>query len=127
MASTETTIGAPQITLPADRVRIVTTPGVCGGKPRIDGHRVTVEDIATWYERMGIGPDEIVSSHPSITLGDVHAALAYYYDHRERIDQAILEGERFVAQMKAQASPSLLQEKLKRMSADAPDDSVSSR
>ncbi len=112
---------------PADRVRIVCTEGVCGSRPRIDGHRITVEDVAIWHERMGMSPDEIVSAHPSITLADVHAALAYYHEHRARIDQAIAEGHRFVAEMKAKASPSLLQEKLQRMSADVPDDTLSSR
>jgi uncharacterized protein (DUF433 family) len=46
---------------PADRLRIVSTPGVCGGRPRIDGHRIQVEDVAIWHERMGMSPDEIVS------------------------------------------------------------------
>src|ERR1035437_4377721 len=81
---------------PLDRVRIVNTPGTCGGRPRIDGHRITVEDVAIWHERMGMSPDEIVSQYPSITLSDVHAALAYYYENRQRIDNEILEGERFV-------------------------------
>jgi uncharacterized protein (DUF433 family) len=110
----------------ADRVRIVSTPGVCGGRPRIDGHRITVEDVAVWHERMGMSPDEIVSGHPSIALTDVHAALAYYYEHRELIDQAILDGQRFVEELKAKSPPSVLQQKLQRMSADAADDSVSS-
>ncbi len=26
------------------------TPGVCGGKPRITGHRIRVEDIVVWHE-----------------------------------------------------------------------------
>src|SRR4029077_8357846 len=111
----------------AARVRIVSTPGTCGGRPRIDGHRITVEDVAIWHERRGMSPDEIVSAHPSIALADVHAALAYYYEYSERIDQAIAEGERFVADMKAKSPPSLLQQKLQRMSADAADDTVSSR
>jgi uncharacterized protein (DUF433 family) len=111
----------------ADRVRIVSTPGVCGGRPRIDGHRIRVEDVAIWHERMGMSPDEIVSGHPSITLAEVHAALAYYYDNRERIDQAIVDGERFVEEMKAASPPSLLKQKLQRMSADAADDSISPR
>ena len=110
-----------------DRVHIVSTPGVCGGRPRIDGHRVTVEDVAIWHERMGMSPDEIVSGHPTISLSDVHAALAYYYEHRERIDQSIADGLRSVEELKAKAPPSLLQQKLQRMSADAADDSVSSR
>ena len=124
MQSTQT---AAVVQPPADRVRIVSTPGVCGGRPRIDGHRITVEDVAIWHERMGMSPDEIVSGHPSITLSDVHAALAYYYDHREQIDQAILDGQPFAEELKAKAPASLLQQKLQRMSADAADDTVSSR
>ena len=98
----------------ADRVRIVSTPGICGGRPRIDGHRITVEDVAVWHERMGLSPDEIVSAHPSITLSDVHAALAYYYENRAQIDADIREGEEFIAEMKAKAPPSLLQQKLRQ-------------
>ena len=109
---------------PADRVRIVSTPGVCGGRPRIDGHRITVEDVAIWHERMGMSPDEIVSAYPTLTLSDVHAALAYYYDYRERVDAGIREGERFVAEMKAKSLPSLVQQKLRQRKADAQDDPV---
>src|SRR5881394_3908015 len=110
--------------MPADRVRIVITPGTCGGRPRIDGHRITVEDVAIWHERMGMSPDEIVTAYPSITLADVHAALAYYYENRERIDADILEGERFVQEMKAKLGPGPVQEHLRRRNADATNDSL---
>ncbi|GAA6623184.1 DUF433 domain-containing protein [Scytonema sp. NUACC26] len=88
------------------------TPGVCGGKPRISGHRIRVQDIVIWYERLGLSPDEIVSQYPSITLADVYAALAYYHDHLEEIRRQVQEDEDLAAQMQAQTS-SLLQEKLK--------------
>src|SRR3954451_12893578 len=104
-------VGAPCVAAPA-RVRIVSTPGTCGGKPRIDGHRITVEDVAVWHERMGMSPDEIVTHYPTITLSDVHAALAYYYENREQVDAAIAEGKRFVEELKAKAGPSRLQELL---------------
>jgi uncharacterized protein (DUF433 family) len=42
---------------------------------------------------MNTNPDEIVSSNPTITLSDVHAALVYYYAHREQIDAPIREGD----------------------------------
>jgi uncharacterized protein (DUF433 family) len=90
---------------PADRVRIVSTPGVCGGRPSIDGHRIQVEDVAIWHERRGMSPDEIVSEYPSITLADVHAALAYYYENRERIDADIEAAKRYATEMKAWAGP----------------------
>lgn len=106
---------------PADRVRIVSTPGVCGGRPRIDGHRITVEDVAIWHERMGMSPDEIVSAHPSLSLSDVHAALAYYYENRTLIDSAIRAGEQFAAELRAKAPASLVRQKLQQRMADAAD------
>jgi uncharacterized protein (DUF433 family) len=105
-----------------DRVRIVSTAGVCGGRPRIDGHRITVEDVAIWHERQGLSPDEIVSAYPSLSLTDVHAALAYYYENRERIDADIREGELSVAQMRAKSPASLVQRKLQQSKTDAPSD-----
>src|SRR5438046_9265609 len=88
---------------PTDRVRIVSTPGTCGGKPRIDGHRITVEDVAMWHERIGMSPDEIVSAYPSITLSQVHAAPAYYFENRARIEAHIREVESRVDARKATA------------------------
>ena len=87
------------------------TPGICGGKPRIAGHRIKVQNIVIWYERMGMSPDEIVYHYPSITLAEVHAALAYYYDHLEEIRKDIEEDEVFAKEMKSQ-TPSLVQQKL---------------
>lgn len=88
------------------------TPGVCGGKPRIAGHRIRVQDIAILYEHQGMTPDEIIYHHPSISLADVDAALAYYYDHLEEIRQQIRESEDFATQLAAK-TPSILRQKLK--------------
>jgi hypothetical protein len=46
---------------------------------------VRVQDIVIWSEHCGMTPDEIVSHTPSITLADVHSALAYYFDHVKEI------------------------------------------
>ena len=63
---------------------IETRPDIAGGKPRIAGHRITVRDIVLWHERLGKSVDEIASDY-GLTLADVHAALAYYFDHRADI------------------------------------------
>ena len=68
-------------------------------------------------------PAEIAATYPTITLAQVHAALAYYYDHREEIQAAIAEEDRFVEEMKAKSGPSLLAERL--MQRNAPDDPLS--
>jgi len=88
------------------------TTGICGGKPRIAGHRIKVQDIVICYERLSMSPMEIVSHYPSIGLADVHAALAYYYDHRVEINRQIEEGEWLADEMRAN-TPSLLQQRLK--------------
>src|SRR3954469_13815696 len=93
---------------------IAITPGVCGGKPRIAGHRITVQDIVIWHEQMGLSPDEIAATYPGISLADDYGALAYYHDHREEIRSRIEADEEFVAAMRAKASPSRLQQILAR-------------
>jgi uncharacterized protein (DUF433 family) len=89
---------------------IEVTPGVVSGKPRVAGHRITVQNIAIWHDRMGRSADEIATEY-GLTLGDVYAALAYYHDHREEIDRSIAEGEVIVEQLR-QRTPSKLAEKL---------------
>ena len=71
---------------PADD-KIVKTAGICGGKARVAGHRVRVLDIVIWAEHQGMSADEIISHVPTLTLADVHAALAYYFDHIAEIQE----------------------------------------
>lgn len=86
------------------------TPGVCAGKPHIAGHRITVQNIAVWHERMGMEPDEIATGY-GLTLGEVYAALAYYHDHRDEIDSAIRADDELVAELRRR-TPSKLADKL---------------
>jgi uncharacterized protein (DUF433 family) len=109
-------------TFPVITEYIGVRPGYCGGRPHILGHRIKVKHIAVWHEQMGMTPTEIVATHPTITLAQVHAALAYYYDHRDDIQAEIAEERRFVDEMKSKAGPSRLQEILKGRDANGPDD-----
>lgn len=85
------------------------TAGVVGGKPRIAGRRITVEDIAVWHERMGTSVDEIASEY-DLPLAEIHAALAYYFDHRAEMDESIRVGEAFAEELR-RATPSKLPRK----------------
>lgn len=73
--------------------RIEKTEGVCGGRACIAGHRVRVMDIFVWHEKRGYCPDEIVEMFPGITLADVYAALSYYFDHRQEIENDFKDAE----------------------------------
>jgi uncharacterized protein (DUF433 family) len=92
--------------------RIDSRPEVLGGKPCIAGRRIAVEHIAVWHERHGRSADEIAGEY-DLELADVYAALAYYFSHREEIDQSIPEGEETVERLLDESS-SLLEEKLRR-------------
>ena len=102
----------PETVIPVIGEYIAVKPGFCGGKPHIIGHRIKVQHIAVWRERMGMTPEEIVVTYPSLSLPAVFASLAYYHSHRDAIDADIEADERFVAEMKAKAGPSKLQAKL---------------
>ena len=99
---------------------IEATPGVAGGKPRIAGHRITVQDIVLWHERLGLSADEICAEY-DLELADVYAALSYYFDHRSEIDQSIRDGEALVAELR-KATPSRLAAKLQRVNRDGRED-----
>jgi uncharacterized protein (DUF433 family) len=89
--------------IPVVREYIGIKPGFCGGKPHVLGHRIKVQHIAVWHERMGMTPEEIVVAYPGLSLPAVYAALSYYHGHQAEIDADIEADERFVAELKAKA------------------------
>jgi uncharacterized protein (DUF433 family) len=112
-------VAAPTMPLP-ERVHIVSTPGTCGGKPRIAGSRIQVKHLVIMHERQRMSPEEIVSEFPHLTLADVYAALAYYHDHRETLNAEIAADRAWYEEQRAK-HPSRLQERLAARKADAPD------
>ena len=74
--------------------------GICGGEPRIAGTRIKVRHIVVEYERQGLSPDEICDLHPGLTLAAVHSAIAYYYEHRDEMLEAIRRDEEFAKTVK---------------------------
>ena len=70
-------------------------PKVCGGKACLDDTRIRVMDIVE-LQRQGKKPEEMLHVFAvPLTLAQVHAALAYYYDHREEIETSFAEDDRW--------------------------------
>ncbi len=67
---------------------LVRTPGVCGGRIRIDGTRITVHRIATLYKQ-GQTAEDIARTYPHLSLGQIYTALAYYHANREEIESEL--------------------------------------
>jgi len=82
-------------------------------RAHIAGTRTRVQDVYALAEIQGLTPDQIVEQLPHLTLGQVHAALAYYFDHREQILNELREDDEFVQAMRAQTGPGPLEERLK--------------
>lgn len=106
------TISPRPVTVDEQGTRIVRIPGVCGGRPHIEGRRIKVQHIAIWHERMGMTPEEIVAEHSTLTLGNVHAALGHYFDHCAEIEADIADDDDFVKSLQAKSDPTLLPQKL---------------
>ncbi len=94
-----------------EHIEVVEGPG--GPKARIAGHRIRVEDVVIWHEKLGMTADEIVNQYPTISHADVYAALAYYWDHRAQIERAISDGQAFVDEFR-RTNVGPLEEKLNR-------------
>ena len=88
------------------------TPNLRGGKPCISGTRIAVSDVAVTHLQLGQSVDEIAATY-DLSLAAVHAALAYYYDHRDEIEAQMQADDAFVAEFRRE-NPSPLQSVLRR-------------
>ena len=79
---------------------IVINKDVCGGSTIIEGTRTRVIDIAIEYEVLGHSPDEIIRSHPQLSLYQIHDALSYYYENRNELDQKIKQDQEVIKGLK---------------------------
>jgi uncharacterized protein (DUF433 family) len=93
-------------------------PEKCGGRPCIAGTRIRVQDIYIWRELQGRTPEEIVTDFPQLSLADVHAAIAYYHDHKDEVEADVAAEKDFAEAMK-KTHPSKLVKKLTGQNGDA--------
>ena len=68
---------------------IVSDPNVRGGRPVIVGTGMMVSDVVLKRTTGDKLSAEEIAEHYHLTLGQVHAALAYYYLHQDEIDDEI--------------------------------------
>jgi uncharacterized protein (DUF433 family) len=71
------------------------------GETIIEGTRIKVRMIALDRIAHGWDAEEIQRHHPDLTLGQIHSALAYYYDHQQEMDREIAESRQRVEALRA--------------------------
>ena len=81
--------------------------------PMIAGTTMKVVELVLDHLAYGWSPEELHFQHPSLTMGQIYSALAYYWDHKAELDQDIERRLRFVEQVQQSTKSSSLAERLK--------------
>ncbi len=83
------------------------------GVPTIEGTTMKVIELVLETTAYGWSPDELQFQHPYLTLGQIHSALAYYWDHKEQLDRDIEQRMERVEEIRRAVGPSPLVARLK--------------
>ena len=81
--------------------------------PTIAGTTMKVIELVLDHLAYGWSPEELHFQHPHLTMGQIHSALAYYWDHKTELDQDIERRLQFIDQVQQTTHPTPLAEKLK--------------
>jgi uncharacterized protein (DUF433 family) len=78
----------------------------------IDDSTTKVVEVALDQIAHSWSPEEIHFQHPHLSLGQIHAALAYYHDHKGNFDTEIQRSLERVERVRARASESPIRKRL---------------
>jgi uncharacterized protein (DUF433 family) len=83
------------------------------GVPMIDGTTMKVVELVMAQMAHGWSPEELHFQYPHLSMSQIHSALAYYWDHKETLDEDIERRERYAEEMRQEAGPSPLAKRLR--------------
>jgi uncharacterized protein (DUF433 family) len=83
------------------------------GVPTIEGTSMKVVELVLETTAYGWSPEELHFQHPYLSLGQIHSALAYYWDHSEELDRDIKRRMEKVESIRQRVGPSAIKDKLK--------------
>ena len=81
--------------------------------PMIAGTTMKVVELVLDHLAYGWSPEELHFQHPGLTLGQIHSALAYYWDHKAELDHDIEQRLQVVDQLQQTMPSTSLAERLK--------------
>jgi uncharacterized protein (DUF433 family) len=64
----------------------------------------------------GWSADELQEQHPYLTLGEVHASLAFFYDHQKEIEAQMETADTEYSRLRAMTGEAALQGRLQALS-----------
>ncbi|MBC6475737.1 MAG: DUF433 domain-containing protein [Hormoscilla sp. GM102CHS1] len=81
--------------------------------PIIAENTMKVIELVTGQMAHGWSPEELHCQHPYLSMGQIHSALAYYWDNKEELDADIERREQYAQRMRLEAGESPLAKKLR--------------
>jgi uncharacterized protein (DUF433 family) len=81
--------------------------------PFIANTRMKVVSLVEAVKAEGWSPEELADQFPHLTLGQIHSAFAYYWDHKEEIDAEIERRAQEAERMRLEAGESPVAERLR--------------
>lgn len=85
----------PHITLRDDEIAVIA------------GSTMKVTELVAEVQAYGWSPEELHFQHPHLSLGQIHSALAYYWDHKDTLDRELAQALRETDELRATAGPSV--------------------
>ena len=82
------------------------------GIPWISGANTKVVEVVLDKMAYGWSPEEMHRQHPHLSMAQIHAALAYYYEHQDEVDADIERRDRYVEELRAQQKTPLTRAEL---------------
>ena len=79
----------------------------------IAGTRTKVIELVLDSQAYGWSPEELQFQHPTFTMGQIHSALAYYWDHQDELDADIERRWQEVKQLQQSRELSPVEKRLK--------------
>ena len=81
----------------------------------ITGANTKVKEVVLDKLAHGSSPEEMAFQYPHLSLAQIHAALAYYYQHQDELDAEILQDWNEVKELAANQPESPLRKRLREM------------
>jgi uncharacterized protein (DUF433 family) len=86
--------------------------------PLIAGTTMKVVELVTSQQAYGWSPDELAFQFPYLTMGQIHSALAYYWDHQEELDADMARREAFADELHRSTPEAPIVARLRRVVRD---------
>lgn len=82
------------------------------GVAYIKGTTTKVIQVVLDYKAHGWSPEEIHYNHPYLSMGQIHSAFGYYWDHLTQLDQEIRDNYEEYKQLRQELETPDLRRKL---------------